>query len=166
MVVSVARQEAGDRGGHDLRSPSGSDWDMNERCFDYHYTGPKIAVREVDTSRSCARTIPLGAIGGANSRIKLPSPVAPSLIQSRETGACGNVPCLGELQINADCGVVSNYCSFAPLSSIVEEGGATPTYVTTSVEPVAPMTSPVLSLQQRTLILSIGGTAPSRPYQL
>ena len=60
---------------------------------------------------------------------------------------------------------VSNYCSVAPLSPIAEEGGATPMYVTTPVEPVATPVPPVLSLEKHTHILLIGvdDTGPPLP---
>ena len=55
--------------------------------------------------------------------------------------------------------------SVAPLSPIAEEGGATLTYVTMPVEPVATPVPPVLSLQKQTHILSIGedDTVPPLP---
>ena len=55
--------------------------------------------------------------------------------------------------------------SIAPLSPIAEEGGATPTYVTTPVEPVATPVSPVLSLQEHTYSQSVW-TTPCRPCPL
>ena len=85
----------------------------------------------MDAPRSCARAIPLGVIGGANSRMS--SPVTPPLVQDRKAGTLGKGRCLGGLQIDVDYREVSNYCSVAPLSPIAEEGGATPTYVTTPV---------------------------------
>jgi len=88
---------------------------------------------DVDAPRSCARAIPLGVIGGANSRMRLSSPVTPPLVQDRKAGTLGKGRCLGGLQIDVDYREVSNYCSVAPLSPIAEEGGATPTYVTTPV---------------------------------
>ena len=42
------------------------------------------------------------------------------------------------------------------MSPIAEEDGASPTYVTTPVEPVATPVPPVSSLQKHTHILSIG----------
>ena len=95
--------------------------------------------------------------------LRLSSPIARPLIQGRKTGAFGKVFCLGELQISVDYRQVSNYCSVAPLSPIAEQGGATPTYDTTPVEPLATPASPVLSLQRRTHILSIGGEGPEPP---
>ena len=89
----------------------------------------------------------MGVIGGANSRMRLSSPITPPLVQDRKAGTLGKGRCLGELQIDFDYSEVSNYCSVAPLSSIAEEGGVTPTYVTTPVEPVATPVPPVLSLQ-------------------
>ena len=119
----------------------------------------------MDAPRSCARAIPLGAIGGANSRMRLSSPVTPPLVQDRKAGTIGKGRCLGGLQIDVDYREVSNYCSVAPLPPIAEEGGATPTYVTTPVEPVATPVSPVLSLQEHTYSQSVW-TTPCRPCPL
>ena len=91
----------------------------------------------MDATRSRARSIPLGVIGGANSRMRLSSPVTTPLVQDRKAETLDKDRCLGGLQIDVDFREVSNYCSVAPLSPIAEEGGATPTYVTTPVEPVA-----------------------------
>ena len=119
----------------------------------------------MDAPRSCARAIPLGVVGGANSRMRLSSPVTPPLVQDRKAETLGKGRCFGGLQIDVDYREDSNYCSVAPLSPIAEEGGATPTYVTTPMEPVATPTSPVLSLQKHTHILSIGedDTVPPLP---
>ena len=120
---------------------------------------------DVDATRSRARSIPLGVIGGANSRMRLSSPVTTPLVQDRKAETLDKDRCLGGLQIDVDFREVSNYCSVAPLSPIAEEGGATPTYVTTPVEPVATPVPPVLSLQKHTHILSIGvdDTVPPLP---
>ena len=72
---------------------------------------------------------------------------------------------MGGLQSDVDYREVSYYCSVAPLSPIAEEGGATPTYGTKPVEPVATPLPPVLSLQKHTHVLSIDedGTVPPSP---
>ena len=88
---------------------------------------------DVDAPRPCARAIPLGAIGGANSRMRLSSPVAPPIVQDRKAGTLGKGRCLGGRQIDVDSEECSNYCSVAPLAPIAEQGGTTPTYVTTPV---------------------------------
>ena len=97
--------------------------------------------------------------------MRLSSPITLALVQDRKAGTRGKGRCLGGLQSDVDYREVSNYCSVAPLSPIVEEGGATPTYVTTPVEPVATPLPPVLSLQKHTHILSIGedDTVPPLP---
>ena len=92
----------------------------------------------------------------ANSRMRLSSPITLPLVQDRKAGTRGKGRCLGGLQSDVDYREVSNYCSVARLSPIAEEGGATPTYVTKPVEPVATPLPPVLSLQKHTHILSIG----------
>ena len=95
----------------------------------------------------------------------LSSPITPPLVQDRKAGTLGKGRCLGGLQVDVDYSKVSNYCSVAPLSPIAEEGGATSTYGTTPVEPVATPVPPVLSLQKHTHILSIGvdDTGPPLP---
>ena len=87
------------------------------------------------------------------------------LVQDRKAGTLGKGRCLGGLQIDLDNREVPSYFSVASLSSIAKEGGATPTYVTTSVEPVATPVPPVLSLQKHTHMLSIGvdDTGPPLP---
>ena len=89
----------------------------------------------------------------------------PPLVQDRKAGTLGKGRCLDGQQIDVDSREVSDYCSVAPLSSIAEEGGATPTYVTTPVETVATPVPSVLSLQKHTHILSIGvdDTGPPLP---
>ena len=87
----------------------------------------------MNAPRSGARAIPFGANGGASSRMRLSSPITPPLVLDRKAGTLGKGRCLGGLQIDVDYREVSNYCSVAPLSPIAEEGGATPTYVTTPV---------------------------------
>ena len=104
---------------------------MDEPCLASQTTAISEAGGDLDTPRSCAHAIPLGVIGGANSRMS--SPVTPPLVQDRKAGTLGKGRCLGGLQIDVDYREVSNYCSVAPLSPIAEEGGATPTYVTTPV---------------------------------
>ena len=94
------------------------------------------------------------------------SPVTPSLVQDRKAGTLGKGRCLGGLQIDVDYREVSNYCSVAPLSSIAEEGDATPTYDTMPFEPLAAPASPALSLQTRTHILSIGGDSTEPPLSV
>ena len=138
---------------------------MDEPCLASQTTVLSDAGGDVDAPRSCARAIPLGVIGGANSRMRLSSPITPPLVQDRKAGTLGKGRCLGGLQIDVDYREVSNYCSVAPLSPIAEEGGATPKYVTTPVEPVATPVPPVLSLQKHTHILSIGvdDTGPPLP---
>ena len=51
------------------------------------------------------------------------------------------------------------------MSPIAEEGGGTPTYVTTPVEPIATPVPPVLSLENHTHTFSIGvdDTEPPLP---
>ena len=90
--------------------------------------------------------------------MRLSSPVTPPLVQDRKAGTLGKGRCYGGLQIDGDYREVSNYCNVASLSPIAEEGGATPTYVTTPVPPVS-------SLQKHTHILSIGvdDTGPPLP---
>ena len=92
-----------------------------------------------------ARAIPLGVIGGANSRMRLSSPVTPPLVQDSKAGTLRKGRCLGGMQIYVNYREVSNCCSVAPLSPIAKEGGATSTYVTTPVEPVATPVPPVFS---------------------
>lgn len=89
--------------------------------------------------------------------MKLPSPIASFFIQDRKKRPAGKVSRLGELQISVDCGEVPIYCSVAPLSPIAEEVVPTPMHDTTPVEPLARPASPVLRLQNRKHILSIGG---------
>ena len=138
---------------------------MDEPCLTSQTTVLSDAGGGVDASRSCERAILLGVIGGANSRMRLSSPVTPPLVKDRKAGTLGKGRCLGGLQTDVDYREVSNYCSVAPLSSITEEGGATPTYVTTPVEPVATPVSPVLSLQEHTYSQSVW-TTPCRPCPL
>ena len=152
----MACEEAGKHRNHDLFSPSASKYGMDEPCLTSQTTVLSDARGDVDAPRSCARAIPLGVIGGANSRIRLSSPVTPPLVQDRKAGTLGRGRCFGGLQIDVDYREDSNYCSVAPWSPIAEESGATPTYVTTPGEPVATPASPVLSLQKHTHILSIG----------
>ena len=118
----------------------------------------------MDAPRSCAHAISLGVIH-ANSRMRLSSPITLPLVQDRKAGTRGKGRCLGGLQSDVDYREVSNYCSVTPLSPIAEEGGATSTYVTMTVEPVATPLPPVLSLQKQTHILSIGvdDTGPPLP---
>ena len=159
----MACQEAGEYRSHDLLSPSASKEGMDEPCLASRTTALSDAGEDLDAPRSCAHAIPLGVIGGANSRMS--SPVTPPLVQDRKAGTLGKGRCLGGLQIDVDYREVSNYCSVAPLSPIAEDGGATTTYVTTPVEPVATPVPPVLSLQKHTHILSIGvdDTGPPLP---
>ena len=75
----MACQEAGEHRSHDLLSPSTSKYGMDEPCLTSQTTGFSDAGGDVDTPRSCARAIPLGAIAGANSRMRLSSPVTTPL---------------------------------------------------------------------------------------
>ena len=120
----------------------------------------------MDAPRSCARVIPLDVFGGVNSCMRLSSPVTPPLVQDRKAGTLGKGRCLGELQIYVDYREVSNYCSVAPLSPTAEEGGATPTYVTTPVKAVATPVPPVLSLQKTLTFSQSVWTTPGRPFPL
>ena len=129
----MACQEAGEYRSHDLLSPSASKEGTDEPCLASRTTALSDAGEDLDAPRSCAHAITLGVIGGAYSRMKLSSRNTPPLVQDRKAGTLGKGRCYGGLQIDVDYREVSNYCSVAPLSSIADEGGATPTYVTTPV---------------------------------
>ena len=135
---------------------------MDEPCLASQNTAMREAGGDMDAPRSCERAISLGVIN-ANSCMRLSSPITLPLVQDRKAGTRGKGRCLGGLQSDVDYREVLNYCSVAPLSPIAEQGGATPTYDTTPVEPLATPASPVLSLQRRTHILSIGGEGPEPP---
>lgn len=122
-------------------------------------------MREVNCFRSCARTIPLDAIWGANSRLKLSSPIASSLIWNTKTGALCKVFRSGELQIDVDYGHDLNCCSVVP-SALIAEVVPTLMYDTAPVELLATPASSVLSLQQRTHTLSIGGDGTEPPLSV
>ena len=143
----MACQEAGEHRSHDLLSPSASTHGMDEPCLASQTTIVSYTGGDVNAPRSGARAIPFGANGGANSRMTLSSPITPPLVLDRKAGTLGKGCRLGGLQIGVDYREVSDYCNVAPLSPIAEEGGATPTYVTTPVEPEATPVPPVLSLQ-------------------
>ena len=161
----MACEEAGKHRNHDLFSPSASKYGMDEPCLTSQTTVLSDAGGDVDAPPSSAHAISLGVIGGANSHMRLSSPVTPPFVQDRKAGTVGKGRCLGGLQIDVDYREISNCCRVAPLSPIAEEGGATPTYVTTPVEPVATPVLPVLSLQKHTHILKIGvdETVPPLP---
>ena len=89
-----------------------------------------------------------GGVTGEYSLIReFAPPITPPLVLDRKAGTLGKGCRLGGLQIGVDYREVSDYCNVAPLSPIAEEGGATPTYVTTPVEPEATPVPPGLSLQ-------------------
>ena len=92
VVRSGTPQEAGEHRSHHLYSPLASNFDMEEPCFDSPITDQIVGGR-VDALRSCPRTIVLGAVGCANSRIKVSSPILSSLIQDRKTEALGKIIC-------------------------------------------------------------------------
>ena len=72
-------QDAGEHRSHELLSPPASKYGMDEPCLTSQTTVLSDAGGDVDAPRSCARAIPLGVIGGANSRMKLSSSVTPPL---------------------------------------------------------------------------------------
>ena len=81
---------------------------MDEPCHSSQATVLRDARGDVDAPRSCARAIPLGVIGGANSRMRLSSPVTPFLVQDNKAGTLGKGRCLGGLQNDVDDREVSN----------------------------------------------------------
>ena len=93
-------QAAGEHRSHDLLSPSASKNCMDEPCLASQTTVLSDAGGDVDAPRSCARAIPLGVVGGANSRMRLSSPVTPPLVWDRKAGTLGKGRCLGGLQID------------------------------------------------------------------
>ena len=96
----MAYQEAGGNRSHDLFSPSASKEGMDEPCLASQTTAISEAGGDLDAPRSCAHAIPLGVIGGANSRMRLSSPVTPPLVWDRKAGTLGKGRCLGGLQID------------------------------------------------------------------
>ena len=107
-VRSVACKEAGERRSHDLLPPSASKYGTGEPCLASQTIVLRDAGGDVDAPRSCARAIPLGVIGGANSRMRLSSPVTPFLVQDNKAGTLGKGRCLGGLQNDVDDREVSN----------------------------------------------------------
>ena len=124
----------------------------------------------MESLRSFDRTIQSGDLGSVNTCSKRGSSIASPLFRGRKPGARGKVPHFGELQLGVDHGSISNCCSVAPsvhavLSTIAEETVPIPSTSSSPAEPVPSPVSPVLSLQKRTHIHSIGrgGSAPPLP---
>lgn len=88
MVFSVAQRDAGKHGGHDLRLPASLDRSMDEPCFDDQVNDSSKSGGELDAPRSFVHTTPLGVIGSAEPRMRLASPIAPSLYPGPENKGC------------------------------------------------------------------------------
>ena len=125
----------------------------------------------MENRRSFDHTMQSGTFGSASTCSKRGSPIASPRFQGRKPDTRGKVPRLGELQLGVGYCSMSRYCSAAPavhtvLSTIAEE--AVPISLTFSApaNPVPSPVPPVLSLQQRMHIHSIGGGSSTPPLSI